>query len=118
MEDGLGTLADGTGTAYSGSEELSSGLDTLAASVDGMDQKVLDQVQQAIDERLGTGYALHSFVDPSNSNVKDVQFVYVVSGVKKDDSSNKGKDDDSSSTQDESFTQRLTDLFSNKGKDE
>ena len=74
-------------------------------------------VQQAIDERLGTSYALHSFVDPSNSNVKEVQFVYVVSGVKKDDSSSKGKDDDSSSTQDESFTQRLTDLFSEK-KDE
>ena len=46
-----------------------------------MDRKVLDEVQETIDEKLGTGYRLHSFVDAGNTDVNEVQFVYVVDGV-------------------------------------
>ncbi len=47
----------------------------------GMGQEVLDELQKAIDEKLGADFVAHSFVDPANEAVDDVQFVYVVEGV-------------------------------------
>ena len=79
-----------------------------------MDRKVLDEVQETIDEKLGTGYQLHSFVDAGNTDVNEVQFVYVVDGVEDPGDSDDAAaetaadaDDDSSQT----FTQRLVALF-------
>lgn len=118
LASGLSTLKDGTGSAYDGSVQLSDGATELADAVSGIDQKVLDEVQDTIDEKLGKNYALHSFVDPSNTNVEEVQFVYVVSGVSTDDSSSDQKASDDSSTQNQSFVDRLTGLFSDDKKDE
>ena len=87
-----------------------------------MDEKVLDELQDTIDEKLGRGYQLHSFVDPSNTNVREVQFVYVVDGVKSaddtsssDDQSQQASDDEQ---QDQSFFGRLAALFTSSDKDE
>lgn len=118
LSSGLSTLKDGTASAYDGSVQLSDGATELADAVSGIDQKVLDEVQDTIDEKLGKNYALHSFVDPSNTNVEEVQFVYVVSGVSTDDSSSNQKASDDSSTQDQSFADRLGALFSDDKKDE
>ena len=46
-----------------------------------IDQQIMDKIQQAVDEKLGGDYVPHSFVAPSNTNVDDIQFVYVVEGI-------------------------------------
>ena len=114
LNSGLNTLSAGTQTAYTGSGTLSDGLNQLRDAVSGMDRKVLDEVQETIDEKLGTGYQLHSFVDAGNTDVNEVQFVYVVDGVEDPGDSDDAAaetaadaDDDSSQT----FTQRLVALF-------
>ena len=114
LSSGLSTLSAGTQTAYTGSGTLSDGLNQLRDAVSGMDRKVLDEVQETIDEKLGTGYQLHSFVDAGNTDVNEVQFVYVVDGVEDPGDSDDAAaetaadaDDDSSQT----FTQRLVALF-------
>ena len=38
----------------------------------GLDEKVLDELQDTIDEKLGKGYQLHSFVEPTNTDVDQV----------------------------------------------
>ncbi len=120
------TTANGQTTIYgastqiaSGASQLNSGLNSdglnqLRDAVSGMDRKVLDEVQETIDEKLGTGYQLHSFVDAGNTDVNEVQFVYVVDGVEDPGDSDDAAaetaadaDDDSSQT----FTQRLVALF-------
>ena len=87
-----------------------------------MDEKVLDELQNTIDEKLGRGYQLHSFVEPSNTNVHEVQFVYVVSGVKSADD-NSSSDDQSQQASDgeqqnPSFFDRLAALFNGGNRDE
>lgn len=114
LESGLSTLSAGTKTAYDGSGKLADGLDELRDSVSGMDQKIIDKLQDTIDEKLGEGYQLHSFVDTSNTNVKEVQFVYVVDGVTEaDDDDSKAETTQASddATKDESFGSRLAALF-------
>ena len=122
LSSGLATLADGTSQAYDGSNTLSDGLQQLADSVDGMDQKVLDKLQDTIDEKLGRGYKLHSFVDPANTDVNEVEFVYVVSGVSKPDDTTGASSDDSASTSSDqggqSFLDRLAALFSHDRQDD
>jgi X-X-X-Leu-X-X-Gly heptad repeat protein len=119
LSDGLDQLASGTDEAYSGSQTLASALDTLRDSMDGMDQKVMDELQDKIDELLGSGYELHSFVDPENTDVNEVEFVYVVDGVSDpDDSADSSADDttasDEDASEDESFGDRLVGLFDRK----
>lgn len=115
LSDGLDTLADGSGQAYEGSQELEDGLDTLVDSVSGMDQKLLDGIQEAVDQKLGSGYTLHSFVDASNTNVKEVEFVYVVSGIKEsDDSQKQASDQSEDDSSNQSFVDRLAALFDKK----
>lgn len=122
LDSGLGTLADGTSQAADGSHTLSDGLDELQQSVDGMDEKVLDELQNTIDEKLGRGYQLHSFVEPSNTNVHEVQFVYVVSGVKSADDNSSSDDQSQQASDDEqqnpSFFDRLAALFNGGNRDE
>ena len=77
-----------------------------------MDQKVLDEVQETIDEKLGRGYQLHSFVDADNTDVNEVQFVYVVDGVESDDDDKAAETtSDDEDTENQTFTQRLLALF-------
>ena len=79
-----------------------------------MDRKVLDEVQETIDEKLGTGYQLHSFVDADNTDVNEVQFVYVVDGVEDASDSDDAATETAADTEDDSsqtFTQRLVALF-------
>ncbi|MCH4180611.1 MAG: hypothetical protein LKG13_07685 [Atopobiaceae bacterium] len=115
LSDGLDTLASGTDSALSGSTELSDGLDTLQSSVDGLDQTVLDKAQDYIDQKLGKDYQLHSFVDASNTNVNEVEFVYVVDGVTADDSSTDDTatttTDDTTDTSNQSIVDRFLALF-------
>ncbi|WP_159060074.1 hypothetical protein [Collinsella provencensis] len=75
------TAAAGAQSVASGASQLESALNTLRDSVQGMDQQVLDELQGKVDEMLGKGYELHSFVAPSNTNVNEVEFVYVVAGI-------------------------------------
>jgi putative membrane protein len=80
-----------------------------------MDERVLDELQDTIDEELGRGYQLHSFVDPTNTNVREVQFVYVVDGVSDSSDSSSADGQTSQATDDsqqsQSFLDRLTALF-------
>jgi putative membrane protein len=128
LASGLDTLSSGTNEASSGSKTLSSSLEELHDSVSGLDDKVLDQLQSTIDEKLGKGYALHSFVDPSNTDVSEVEFAYVVDGIKNtdDDTSEDSEDQseqaatdtsDSSSDEGQNFFTRLAALFSSDKSD-
>ena len=97
----------------------------------GLDEKVLDELQDTIDEKLGKGYQLHSFVEPTNTDVDEVEFVYVVSGVSNDDDSDETSTttsdetsqasdttSDDSDSQDGNFLTRLVALFSKKDDSE
>lgn len=87
-------VSSGAALAASGSTSLSSGLTQLSGSVSGLDQRILDELQQRIDEATGAGFELRSFVAPENRNVKSVQFTYVIDGVQKpsDDAADQADD--------------------------
>ena len=78
---GSAQVASGAGTVAGGAGTLANGAAELAVATKGMGQEVLDELQKAIDEKLGADFVAHSFVDPANEAVDDVQFVYVVEGV-------------------------------------
>ena len=111
VAEGASALSNATGQLVSGVSTLASGSETLASSVSGLDQKIIDELQSAIDEKLGKDFELHSYVEPSNTNVDSVQFVYVVEGVSDPEEATSESDD---STSDESFLDRLVDLFSSQ----
>lgn len=71
-----------------------------------MDQKIIDQLQDAIDEKLGQDFTPHSFVVPSNTNVDSVQFVYVISGVDEPDD-----EDTTPATEEEQTEKTIIDRF-------
>lgn len=95
FSDGLGTYTDAVESAASGSGELFSGAAELAEGAnslsDGMeelheetgalDEKVLNALQDKVDELLGSNFTPRSFVAPENTNVEAVQFVYVTPQV-------------------------------------
>lgn len=81
VADGAASMSDAASRLATGAGSLSGGASELASSTAGMDQKIIDELQQAIDSKLGQDFTPHSFVVPSNTNVDAVQFVYVVSGV-------------------------------------
>lgn len=81
LSQGASQLFAGTGVLESGAEALASGSSQLAASVKNMDAEVLEGIQKAIDEKLGSDFEAHSFVSPENTSVSSVQFVYMVDGV-------------------------------------
>ncbi|MBT1180070.1 hypothetical protein [Bifidobacterium vespertilionis] len=85
--DGANDLASGAGSAADGADQLSDGARELADSVKGMDDKVLDELQKTIDDKLGRNFKAHSFVAPENTDVNRVQFTYVLDGVNADDES-------------------------------
>ena len=108
---GVGALSLGTRDLANGGKVLNTGAITLADSVKDIDTQILDELQGVINEKLGAGYKAHSFVVPSNTNVLQVQFVYVVEGVSADDE-NVNDDTDESEGEDKSFIDRLLALFS------
>ncbi len=95
FSDGLGNYTDavesaasGSGELFSGAAELAEGADTLSDGMEelheetgALDEKVLDALQDKVDELLGAGFAPRSFVAPENTNVEAVQFVYVTPQV-------------------------------------
>ena len=81
LVQGTDQLSEGADELQEGAEALAEGSELLAASVKGMDAQLLSGIQQAIDEKLGADFELHSFVEPSNASVGSVQFVYMVDGV-------------------------------------
>lgn len=108
---GASQLASGATDAASGANGLSSGAAALAEAVSGMDEQILDELQKLIDEKLGAGFEAHSFVDPANEDVGDVQFVYVVEGVEKPEASATDEAEPESESQPEGLWDRLLALF-------
>ena len=98
LSAGANSLATGSASAASGASELSSGANKLASATSGIGQEIIDGLQEAIDEKLGTDYTPHSFVAPENANVSEVQFVYVVDGVSVPDESDVDSTDNSANT--------------------
>ena len=82
-DSGARSLASGAVSAADGADQLDDGARKLADSVKGMDDKVLDELQKTIDEKLGKGFTVHSFVAPANTAVDRVQFTYVLPGIGK-----------------------------------
>lgn len=115
------TAAAGAQSVASGASQLKGALDTLRDSVSDMDQQVLEQLQEKVDEMLGKGYELHSFVAPSNTDVNEVEFVYVVAGIsdtaedEADETAGDSADHEEEAT-DESFFSLLGDLFTDDSK--
>lgn len=109
VSDGAIKLSSASATLSSGASKLASGNASLADSVNGMDDKILDQLQETIDKKLGSDFKAHSFVTPSNTDVDDVQFVYVLEGVDAPDDEDSGDADDSGENQ--TFFDRLFALF-------
>lgn len=85
LESGAQSAASGASTLASATSQLASGASELNVSVAGLDQEILDGIQDAINEKLGEGYQLHSYVVPSNTNVSAVQFVYMIDGISTED---------------------------------
>lgn len=106
VASGANSVSDATAQVASGASELSHGSAELASSTNGMDQKIIDQLQDAIDEKLGQDFTPHSFVVPSNINVDSVQFVYVISGVDEPDD-----EDTTPATEEEQTEKTIIDRF-------
>ena len=98
---------DGAASLSSGSSSLASGLSRLSTETSGLDEKIIDELQEKIDEKLGANFEARSFVEPSNANVKAVQFVYVVDGVKAPAASDNMDDEDEQTT----LPQRIAAVF-------
>ena len=75
------TAESGAASLANGSASLAGGLSQLDNETSYLDSKIIDELQKKIDEKLGANFEAHSFVEPSNTDVKAVQFVYVVDGV-------------------------------------
>lgn len=110
LSSGLTELASGSQTAWEGADALSSGSSELAKSVSELDKQILDSVQATIDEKLGKGFQVHSFVDSSNTNVKSVEFVYVSGGVEKPSNDEKAAEEQDSGD-DGTIIDRIVALF-------
>ena len=120
LDSGAGSLASGAGELASGASQAQSGSQTLSDA--------LNEVNDLVTDKLGSSYTLHSFVDPDNTDVSQVQFVYVVSGVSTDDSgsgdakaadesdskSDSESDSKSESSSSSNFIERLVSLFDKK----
>ncbi len=114
LAQGSASLSDATGQLAQGASSLSSGTQTLADSVSGLDQKIIDELQATIDEKLGKGFKVHSYVVPSNTDVDAVQFVYVVEGVSEPETGFDQADADDGSSQGQTIFDRLVALFTSQ----
>jgi X-X-X-Leu-X-X-Gly heptad repeat protein len=112
LQEGANTLSNATSQLSSGTKTLATSTKTLADSVRGLDQKILDELQNTIDEKLGKDFQAHSYVVPSNTNVNAVQFVYVVEGISEPEDS--ADDTSSNSEENQTFLDRLVALFTSQ----
>ena len=78
---GCESAVSGSQTLSNGAAGLSDGTAQLVSATSGLDEKIINELQAVIDEKLGANFNACSFVDPTNTNVNAVQFVYVVDGV-------------------------------------
>lgn len=81
VADATDAIASGTSAVVEGAGTLAGGASQLADSVQGLDQQILDELQAAIDEKLGADFEPHSYAVSSNTQVDSVQFVYVIEGI-------------------------------------
>lgn len=112
LQEGANTLSNATSQLSSGTKTLATSTKTLADSVRGLDQKILDELQNTIDEKFGKDFQAHSYVVPSNTNVNAVQFVYVVEGISEPEDS--ADDTSSNSEENQTFLDRLVALFTSQ----
>ena len=103
------SAASGASSLASGSSSLASGLSQLDNETTNLDSRIIDELQKKIDEKLGTNFETHSFVEPSNTDVKAVQFVYVVDGVHASETDAASDESDEQTT----LGQRIADVFEN-----
>lgn len=111
LSEATGTLSSGLAQAHAGSLDLSNGAAELADACAGLGDKVLDELQEQIDEKLGTDWQAHSFVAPANTDVDRVQFTYVVDGISKPEKASNSTDADDSA-QEQTLLDRFLALFS------
>lgn len=110
IASGAQSLNEGAASAQNGAESLAEGTGEFKSQLDGIDDKILDELQDTIDEKLGADFEEHSFVVASNTNVDSVQFVYVIDGVSvEDDDENTTTADDED--EDATILDRFFDLF-------
>ncbi len=114
LAQGSTSLSDATSQLAQGAASLSSGTQALASSVSGLDQKIIDELQATIDEKLGKGFKAHSYVVPSNTDVDAVQFVYVVEGIQEPEENTSDSSAESDSSQSKTIFERLIALFTSK----
>ena len=111
VAEGAGSLSSATSQLSSGASTLASGSETLANSVSGLDQKIIEELQNVIDEKLGKDFKPHSYVVPGNTNVDAVQFVYVVEGISEPDET---MSETNGSSENLSFLDRFVALFTSQ----
>ena len=114
LAQGSTSLSGATSQLAQGSASLASGTEALASSVSGLDQKIIDELQATIDEKLGKGFKAHSYVVPSNTNVDAVQFVYVVEGISEPENDAADSADGESSSKSQTIFDRLVALFTSQ----
>lgn len=114
LAQGSTSLSDATNQLAQGVSTLSAGTESLAGSVSGLDQKIIDELQTIIDEKLGKGFKAHSYVVPGNTDVDAVQFVYVVEGISEPEDDAADSADGESSSQGRTIFDRLIALFSSQ----
>ncbi|MBR5260479.1 MAG: hypothetical protein IKV48_08465 [Eggerthellaceae bacterium] len=108
---GVGELESGLGALGNGANQLAAGTNQLAAAVQGMDTKVLDAIQEVIDQKLGADFEQHSFVAPDNTQIGTVQFVFVVDGVSADDGGAAASDADLQEEKELSIIDRILEFI-------
>lgn len=81
LGDGMREYRDGLVEYQDGVEELAAGTTELADEVQGMDQKLLDEINEKIDELTNKDYEPASFVSPLNTEVESVQFVLLTEEI-------------------------------------
>lgn len=79
---GVDELYDGVGELRGGMGEFVEGMDELAEKTSDMDEQIDDMVQEITEEySFNTDSELASFVEPSNTDVQSVQFVFMSEGI-------------------------------------
>ena len=75
LDDGVIDLNDGAIELRDGVDELKDGTTEFRHEIDDIDSTLADNIQDKINEMMGTNFAPVSFVDERNSNVETVQFI-------------------------------------------
>lgn len=104
---GVATLATKYGQFQSGIGTLADGTTQLKDATSNLDQQLLDRVKQEISNYMDYSFSARSFVVSSNTNVKQVQFVFMTDAVSAPKAEVEVPEE-----QPTSFIDRITGLFS------